>query len=86
MEIASNDGYLLQFFYRRGIPALGIEPAGNVAEVARSKGILPINDFFGLGLAGQVAEEHGKADLIIGNNVLAHVPALNDFVAGLKVL
>ena len=86
MEIASNDGYLLQHFVRRHIPALGIEPAANVAEVARGKGIPTLVRFFGERAAEEVASEHGRADLLVGNNVLAHVPALNDFVAGMKKL
>lgn len=86
MEIASNDGYLLQHFLHRQIPVLGIEPAANVAEVARSKGIPTIVRFFGEQAAEEIAKEHGKPDLLVGNNVLAHVPALNDFVAGMKTL
>jgi 2-polyprenyl-3-methyl-5-hydroxy-6-metoxy-1,4-benzoquinol methylase len=86
MEIASNDGYLLQYFVERGIPALGIEPAANVAEVAIKKGIPTVVKFFGTATARELAAERGKADLLLGNNVLAHVPALNDFVEGMKVL
>ena len=86
IEIASNDGYLLQNFCGQGIPVLGIEPARNVAEVARGKGITTIVEFFGEKLASQLKAKGTQADLLIGNNVLAHVPALNDFVKGLKVL
>ncbi len=85
VELASNDGYLLQFFARAGIPVLGIEPAGNVAEVAVAKGIPTRVQFFGRETAREVAQEL-HADLLIANNVLAHVPDLNDFVAGMKVL
>jgi len=86
VEIASNDGYLLQNFVVRGIPALGVEPAVNVAEAAKSKGINTKVAFFGEKTALDLAAEGWAADLIIGNNVLAHVPDLNDFVKGLKVL
>lgn len=86
VEIAANDGYLLQHFLPMGIPVLGIEPAANVAEAARRKGIPIIEEFFGLELAQRLIEEGRPADLIIGNNVFAHVPDLNDFVAGLKRL
>lgn len=85
IEIASNDGYLLQYFKERGIPVLGIEPAANVAEVARQKGIPTRVQFFGVATAQEVAREGLRADLLLGNNVLAHVPDLNDFVAGLKI-
>ena len=86
MEIASNDGYLLQHFVLRGIPVLGIEPAANVAEVAIKKGIPTTVRFFGEQTARAIAAEHGQADLLLGNNVLAHVPKLNDFVSGMKAL
>lgn len=86
VELASNDGYLLQYFVERGIPVLGIEPARNVAEVARKKGIPTRVDFFGEDTALNLREEGMRADLIIGNNVLAHVPDINDFVRGIKVL
>ncbi|MCW5785284.1 MAG: methyltransferase domain-containing protein [Nitrospirales bacterium] len=86
IEIASNDGYLLKNFYGHGIPVLGIEPARNVAEVAREKGIPTVVEFFGEKLACDLTSKGTQADLLIGNNVLAHVPALNDFVRGLKVL
>jgi SAM-dependent methyltransferase len=86
MEIASNDGYLLQHFVARGVPVLGIEPAANVAKVAVDKGIATTVRFFGRTAAAEIAGEHGRPDLLLGNNVLAHVPDLNDFVAGMKVL
>jgi len=85
VEIAANDGYLLQFFQERGIPVLGIEPAANVADVARRRGISTLVEFFGSNTARTLAADF-RADLIIGNNVLAHVPDLNDFVAGMKTL
>ena len=85
VELASNDGYLLQFFHERQIPVLGIEPADNVAKVALQKGIPTLVEFFGVETAQSLAEV-SKADLLIGNNVLAHVPDLNDFVGGMKVL
>lgn len=86
VEIASNDGYLLQNFVVRGIPVLGVEPAANVAEVAKGKGIQTKVLFFGEKTARDLVEDGWSADLIIGNNVLAHVPDLNDFVRGLKLL
>ncbi len=86
VEIASNDGYLLQNFLARGIPLLGVEPAANVAEVAKKKGINTRVAFFGEKTALDLTAEGWNADLIIGNNVLAHVPDLNDFVKGLNVL
>jgi SAM-dependent methyltransferase len=85
-EIASNDGYLLQHFLPLGVPVTGIEPAANVAEVARKKNIPTLVEFFGLKLAEQLASEGKTADLIIGNNVLAQVPDLNDFTAGMAHL
>jgi SAM-dependent methyltransferase len=85
VEIASNDGYLLQFFHERQIPVLGIEPAANVAKVALQKGIPTLVEFFGQEAARSLAAE-SAADLLLGNNVLAHVPDLNDFVAGMKIL
>jgi SAM-dependent methyltransferase len=85
VEIASNDGYLLQFFHERQIPVLGIEPAANVAKVALQKGIPTLVEFFGEVTARSLAQE-SAADLLLGNNVLAHVPDLNDFVAGMKIL
>jgi hypothetical protein len=86
VEIASNDGYLLQHFVALSIPALGIEPARNVAEVAVAKGVTTISEFFGSQLAHELVLNGTRADLIIGNNVLAHVPELNDFVMGIKLL
>jgi SAM-dependent methyltransferase len=85
VELASNDGYLLQYFKDRGVPVLGIEPAANVAKVALQKGIPTLVEFFGVETAQSLASD-SRADLLIGNNVLAHVPDLNDFVAGMKVL
>ncbi len=87
VELASNDGYLLQYFKRAGVPVLGVEPSRNVAEHAnRVHGIESIVDFFGVPLARRIAKERGLADLIAGNNVLAHVPDINDFVAGVPVI
>ena len=86
MEIASNDGYLLQHFIARGVPVLGIEPAANVAKVAIEKGVPTIVRFFGRKTAAEIAAEHGRPDVLLGNNVLAHVPDINDFVAGMKAL
>ena len=86
VEIASNDGYLLQYFVARRIPVLGVEPAANVAEAARKKGVDTLVKFFGVNTAKELAATRGKADLLLGNNVLAHVPDLNDFVAGMKIL
>jgi SAM-dependent methyltransferase len=85
IEVASNDGYLLQYFLERDVPVLGIEPAANVAEVAEANGIRTAVKFFGRATAREVAATM-LADLIIANNVLAHVPDLNDFVAGMKVV
>jgi 2-polyprenyl-3-methyl-5-hydroxy-6-metoxy-1,4-benzoquinol methylase len=86
VELASNDGYLLRWFADHGVPVLGIEPAANVAEVAVAAGIPTQVAFFGVDTARRLLDEGFAADLIIGNNVLAHVPALNDFVGGLKIL
>lgn len=87
VEIASNDGYLLQYFKEYNVPVLGVEPTTNTAEVALSKGINSINDFFGVKLVKSHFRVHDiKADLIIGNNVLAHVPDINDFVTGMKMI
>jgi hypothetical protein len=86
VELASNDGYLLQHFLPHGIPVLGIEPAKNVAGVAVDKGIETITEFFGVKLAERLRNEGRHADLIIGNNVFAQVPDLNDFVAGMVIL
>jgi 2-polyprenyl-3-methyl-5-hydroxy-6-metoxy-1,4-benzoquinol methylase len=85
VEIASNDGYLLQFFARRGIPVRGVEPAANVARRAEAIGVPTLVRFFGRATARKLAQDHGRADLLIANNVLAHVPNLNDFVAGLRI-
>jgi SAM-dependent methyltransferase len=85
-EVASNDGYLLQHFLPLGVPVTGIEPAANVAEVARGKNIPTLVEFFGLKLAQRLRSEGQTADLIIGNNVLAQVPDLNDFTAGMEHL
>ena len=85
VEIASNDGYLLQYFAQRGIPVLGIEPAANVAKVAVEKGIPTLVKFFGMETAREMVAEGRAADLLLGNNVLAHVPDLNDFIAGMKI-
>jgi SAM-dependent methyltransferase len=85
VELASNDGYLLQFFAERGISVLGVEPAANVAEVAVEKGIPTVVEFFGEDVGRRLAGET-QADLLLGNNVLAHVPDLNDFVSGMKAL
>jgi SAM-dependent methyltransferase len=85
VEIASNDGYLLQYFMEKGIPVLGVEPAEGTAAVARQRGIETLSAFFGRSLARRLADEERQADLLIGNNVLAHVPDLHDFVAGLKI-
>jgi 2-polyprenyl-3-methyl-5-hydroxy-6-metoxy-1,4-benzoquinol methylase len=86
VEVASNDGYLLQYFVEQGIPVQGIEPARNVAEVARAKGIRTRVEFFGERSARALRSEGIGANLVIGNNVLAHVPDLNDFVKGLQIL
>jgi len=86
VELASNDGYLLQHFLPLGVPVLGVEPAANVARAAIEKGVPTRVDFFGVRLALQMVAEGLRADLIIGNNVLAQVPDLNDFVAGIKIL
>jgi 2-polyprenyl-3-methyl-5-hydroxy-6-metoxy-1,4-benzoquinol methylase len=86
IEIASNDGYLLQYFCEKGIPVLGIEPAANTAKVAIEKGIPSISKFFGVQTAKELLAEGKSADLLLGNNVLAHVPDLNDFVAGMKTI
>ncbi len=85
IEVASNDGYLLQYFNEYDVPVLGIEPASNVAEVARAAGIDTINEFFGVALGTRLRDQGRTADLLVGNNVLAHVPDINDFVGGLKI-
>jgi SAM-dependent methyltransferase len=86
VEIASNDGYLLQFFRRRGVPVLGVEPAANVARAAEAKGIPTRVAFFGSGTARALGAEGWRADLVVANNVLAHVPGLNDFIEGVRIL
>ena len=86
IEIGSNDGYLLQFFQDLAIPSLGIEPSSKTAKVAKEKGIEVIEDYFSISLAEKLREQNLKADLLVGNNVLAHVPNVNDFVQGLKIL
>ena len=86
IEIASNDGYLLQNFTEKNIPVLGIEPAQNIAKAAMEKNIPTLTKFFNSKLAKDLVKEGKKADLIIGNNVLAHIPCLNDFIIGLKIL
>ena len=86
VEIASNDGYLLQYFVEKKIPVLGVEPSANVAEAALKKGISTLVKFFGVDTAKELAAAGRQADLLLGNNVLAHVPDLNDFVAGMKIL
>jgi hypothetical protein len=85
VEIASNDGYLLQFFKEKKVPVLGIEPTGNTANVAIEKGIETITEFFGVALAKRLIQEGRKANLLLGNNVLAHVPDILDFVQGMKI-
>jgi SAM-dependent methyltransferase len=86
LELASNDGYLLQYFVKKGIPVLGVEPAANVAKVAEQKGVPSLIRFFGSQTARQMAAQGQVADLVIGNNVLAQVPDLNDFVAGIRIV
>jgi 2-polyprenyl-3-methyl-5-hydroxy-6-metoxy-1,4-benzoquinol methylase len=86
IEIASNDGYLLQYFQEKGIPVLGIEPAANTAEVAIAKGIPSLTKFFGIQTARELVAANQQADLLLGNNVLAHVPNINDFVGGMKIV
>ncbi|HEX3761860.1 MAG TPA: class I SAM-dependent methyltransferase [Kofleriaceae bacterium] len=86
IELASNDGYLLQYFVERGIPALGIEPAANVAEAARKRGVETLVRFFGKELGAELAAAGKRADLVIGNNVLAQVPDINSFVAGIAAV
>lgn len=84
VEIASNDGYLLQYFVRRGIPVLGIEPTANTARVAEEKGVTSWVKFFGQQTASELVAQSKRPDLLLGNNVLAHVPDINDFVGGMK--
>ena len=86
VEMASNDGYLLQYFKPKGVPVLGIEPSSSVARVAVEKGIETVVDFFGVALAESLVAQGRRADVITANNVLAHVPDINDFVRGMKIL
>jgi SAM-dependent methyltransferase len=86
VELASNDGYLLQYFVKKGIPVLGVEPAVNVAQVAEEKGVPTLVEFFGCQTAREMVAKGHAADLVIGNNVLAQVPDLNDFVGGIRIL
>ncbi len=86
VELASNDGYLLQHFVAKGISVLGVEPATNVAEAARKKNVPTLVKFFGRNTANDLVAERGTADLVLGNNVLAQVPDINDFVGGIKIL
>ena len=86
IELASNDGYLLQWFVKAGVPSLGIEPAANVAAAAEEKGVTTLVRFFGVELAEELAAQGCFADLLLGNNVLAQVPDVNDFVAGMKIV
>lgn len=86
VELASNDGYLLQFMVKEGIPCLGVEPSTATAEAGREKGVESINEFFGCDLAHDMLKNGPKADLLLGNNVLAHVPDINDFAGGMKIL
>ncbi len=84
IEIASNDGYLLQFLRQKGIPILGIEPAKNIAKVAKEKGIPTLDIFFGPDSVNEILQKKGPADVVIGNNVLAHVPQINDFLSSVN--
>ena len=86
IEIASNDGYLLKYFVQKGIPVLGIEPASNVAETAIKNGVPTLKKFFNTNTANKIKEKDGLADILLGNNVLAHVPDINDFIVGMKIL
>jgi C-methyltransferase C-terminal domain/Putative zinc binding domain/Methyltransferase domain len=86
IEVASNDGYLLQHFSAHGVPILGVEPAKNVAEVAVSRGIPTVAEFLGAATGGGVADRYGRADLVVANNVFPHVPDIRDFAAGLRAL
>src|ERR1700742_811739 len=85
-EVASNDGYLLQHFHATGVPVLGVEPAANVAKAAQAKGIRTVAHFLGPETGAAIAAEHGRADLVAGNNVFAHVPDIRGFAAGLRAL
>ncbi len=86
IEVASNDGYLLQYFHQNNIPVLGIEPTANTAEAAKEKGVETVVDFFGMRLAKELVKKNIKANLLLGNNVLAHVPDIVDFVGGMKII
>jgi hypothetical protein len=86
VELASNDGYLLQYFVKKGIPVLGVEPAVNVAKVAERKGVSTLVKFFGCQTAREMVADGQSADLVVGNNVLAQVPDLNDFVGGIRIV
>ncbi len=86
VEVAANDGYLLQYFKEKNIPSIGVEPTKSTADAARNKGIEIIEEFFGVSLAKAMKENNKSADLIVGNNVLAHVPDINDFVKGASIL
>jgi len=86
IELASNDGYLLQYFVEKRIPALGVEPAANVAAEAEKRGVPTVVKFFGRATARELVDRYGQADLVIGNNVLAQVPDLNDFVGGTAIV
>jgi len=86
IEVACNDGYLLQYFLAKGIPVLGIEPTANTAAAAEKKGIPTVMKFLGEQTAREIVRDHSQADLLVGNNVLAHVPDINDFVEGLRIL
>jgi SAM-dependent methyltransferase len=86
VEVGSNDGHLLACFVERGIPVLGIDPAANIAHVAREAGVETVTEFFGLEVARRLVASGGRAELLIGNNVLPHVPDLHDFVAGLETM
>lgn len=86
IEVGSNDGCLLRSFRERGMRVLGVEPASNVAEIANAAGVPTVAKFFGAATAGDLVKEHPRADLLVGNNVLAHVPDLHDFVEGLRTV
>jgi 2-polyprenyl-3-methyl-5-hydroxy-6-metoxy-1,4-benzoquinol methylase len=86
VELASNDGYLLQYFVKKGIPVLGVEPAANVARAAEEKGVPTLVRFFGCKTALEMVANGQMADLVIGNNVLAQVPDINDFVGGIRLI
>ncbi len=86
VELASNDGYLLQYFIQRGVPAYGIDPAANVAKAAEARGVPTVVAFFGVNTAQEMARQGRQADLIVANNVFGHIPDIADFVAGMKIL